>query len=315
MKVRALPVFFTIVFSLAVVRASSVSVPLPGAVGSVPKTVSFNAGTSFKHIDEVRLRCSGSITYGLGCGDGVERPVFPYFELPALVEAYMDPPGTGFWLTVFGSSEGPFNQEKIFDDLIPATWDFLLDGQAELSTEMDWPIVIGGIMLIPPSASVSQATLTIKGTVIDILSPALGETLTGRSIYTISWQDYRSQSSCSHGYFLDCSIDGGQHWFAIDSNAVVGSCSYDWTVPNVNSQQCMIRITDANNLNFTDTTAGYFTIHRCPTDLNGDAFVDFFDYAILSLNWQQSPDPCDPNSGDIIKNGIVDIYDLARIVR
>jgi parallel beta-helix repeat protein len=49
------------------------------------------------------------------------------------------------------------------------------------------------------------------------------------------------------------------------------------------------------------------------SDLNGNFFVDFFDYALMALNWQQSPDPCDPHSGDIIKNGIVDIQDLAEL--
>ena len=48
-------------------------------------------------------------------------------------------------------------------------------------------------------------------------------------------------------------------------------------------------------------------------DLDGNYFVDFFDYALMAINWQQSPDACDPNSGDIIKNGIVDIYDLAEL--
>jgi len=57
----------------------------------------------------------------------------------------------------------------------------------------------------------------------------------------------------------------------------------------------------------------HYTVSINP-DLNVDAFVDFFDYAILSLDWQQSPDPCDPNSGDINKSGRVDIYDLARLV-
>jgi len=49
-------------------------------------------------------------------------------------------------------------------------------------------------------------------------------------------------------------------------------------------------------------------------DLNGDAFVDFIDYAIFADDWQLSPDPCDPNNGDITQNGIVDIYDLAQLV-
>ena len=48
-------------------------------------------------------------------------------------------------------------------------------------------------------------------------------------------------------------------------------------------------------------------------DLNGDAFVNFIDYAFFADDWQTSPDPYDPNSGDIIKNGWVDIYDLAEL--
>ncbi len=305
---------FIVAFSLATVQASSVIVPLPGAVGSLPKTVSFDAGTSFKHIEQVRLKCSGTIAYGLGCGDGVERPVYPYFPLPTKVETYMDPPGLGIWTAYFGSSEGPFSDEKIFDSSPYATWDFLLDGQADITLTKTIAIVIGGgVVVIPPSATVSQATLTIKGTVIDIQNPASGESLTGGSIHTISWQDYRNLSSCPYNYFLDYSIDGGQSWIAINSEAVSGSCSYDWVVPDVNSSQCKIRITDADDPNYTDISTGYLSIHRCPTDLNKDAFIDFLDYATLSFNWQQSPDPCDPNSGDIIQNGIVDIYDLTEL--
>jgi hypothetical protein len=40
------------------------------------------------------------------------------------------------------------------------------------------------------------------------------------------------------------------------------------------------------------------------SDLNGDAFIDFTDYAISVNDWLQSPDPCDPNN----------IYRLAHLV-
>ena len=48
-------------------------------------------------------------------------------------------------------------------------------------------------------------------------------------------------------------------------------------------------------------------------DLNNDKIVDFIDYAILSKDWLQPPDPCDPNNGDINKDGWIDIYDLVRL--
>jgi hypothetical protein len=55
------------------------------------------------------------------------------------------------------------------------------------------------------------------------------------------------------------------------------------------------------------------TIVVLSPDLDRNFFVDFFDYALMARNWQLSPDPCDPNSGDIIKDGIVDIHDLAQL--
>jgi parallel beta-helix repeat protein len=48
------------------------------------------------------------------------------------------------------------------------------------------------------------------------------------------------------------------------------------------------------------------------SDLDNNLFVDFLDYAFMSRNWQLIPDPCDAQSGDIIKDGIVNIYDLAK---
>jgi parallel beta-helix repeat protein len=48
-------------------------------------------------------------------------------------------------------------------------------------------------------------------------------------------------------------------------------------------------------------------------DLDGNLFVDFFDFALLANYWLTSPDPCDPNSPDLFKDGVVDIYDLGRL--
>jgi hypothetical protein len=50
------------------------------------------------------------------------------------------------------------------------------------------------------------------------------------------------------------------------------------------------------------------------SDLNRDAFIDFVDYSIFAAEWLLSPDPLDPNDGDITKDGLVNIYDLAELV-
>jgi len=49
-------------------------------------------------------------------------------------------------------------------------------------------------------------------------------------------------------------------------------------------------------------------------DLDGNGVVNFIDYVIFANDWQQTSDPCNPKSSDIIKDGRVDIYDLGVFV-
>jgi hypothetical protein len=274
---------------------------LPGIAGSIPypggKTESFDTGVNFKNINEVRLYCSGTITPGLGCGDGAERPVYPYFDWPSQIEFFMDT-DPGYWSIWIDPYDGPFSEEKPFEGHFGATWDFLLDGQAEISVNLVPIIIIGGVMLEPPEGNITEASLTIEGTIIDFLHPNAGDYLAAGSTYTVLWQDYRSQPNCPGSYLLDYSIDGGENWDPIDMNAVEGSCSYDWLVPDVNSQQCLIRITDADDPNISDFS-GQFTIYKCQKtlagDINNDCYVNFRDFAILAQNWCNCGNPYDPN--------------------
>ncbi len=212
------------------VLASTVTVALPGLEGSIPfpygKIESLDFGTNFKSINEVRLYCTGTITPGLGCGDGVERPVYPYFDWPSQIEFFMDP-GPGSWAVFLGPYDGAFSEEEPFEGYGGPTWNFLLDGQAQMSVNLAPFIFIGGVMLVPPQGSISEASMTIEGTIINILNPAADDYLAAGSTYTVLWQDYRSQPNCPGSYLLDYSIDGGGNWDPIDVNAVEDSCSYD----------------------------------------------------------------------------------------
>jgi len=49
-------------------------------------------------------------------------------------------------------------------------------------------------------------------------------------------------------------------------------------------------------------------------DLNRDAFINFIDYTLFADGWRQPSNLCDPNSGDITKDGLLDINDLALLV-
>lgn len=89
---------------------------------------------------------------------------------------------------------------------------------------------------------------------------------------------------------LEYSANDGNSWSVIDSNTT-NDGSYDWTVPTITSNQCLIKISDVNDANIYDTSDDVFTIFRClhPTgDLNKDCFVDFLDFALMVANWVKS---------------------------
>jgi hypothetical protein len=123
---------------------------------------------------------------------------------------------------------------------------------------------------------------------LTILNPNGSEHLLGGSIYTIRWEDSGSES-CDGNYLLDYSIDEGNNWIPVDSNPVSNTCSYDWLVPSIFSNQCLIRITDANDPNFSDKSDDSFRIYRCMSnvlgDWNGDCYVDFGDFSIIAAGW------------------------------
>ncbi len=129
--------------------------------GGGSRTAYFDFGVSFISIDEVRIGWTGTITPGEGHGDGVEMPDDEWFEWPARFYAVMNPPGPGTW-TAFAQGSS-FSTEEPFSAQGGATWDFLLDGAGEFDVNLEAAIVIGGVMVTPPSGQISNAYLVIEG--------------------------------------------------------------------------------------------------------------------------------------------------------
>jgi hypothetical protein len=137
---------------------------------------------------------------------------------------------------------------------------------------------------------------------------------------------------------LSYSTNSGQSWTTI---TILGPClifpncpsEYLWLVPDVNSTNCMLRISDLGHPGLVDTTWDTFSIRQCPqsitgdidgscyveyvdvrevasywlvddcnetnqwcegTDLDESTMVDIIDFASLAQNWQQCANPCDP---------------------
>ena len=119
-----------------------------------------------------------------------------------------------------------------------------------------------------------------------LISPNGGESFLAGSTHIVSWEDSRDGSSCSGGYVVKYSTDGGQSWH-LDFSIIFGGCSFEWTVPSVVSDQVVVRVCDSVDSTFCDISDGPFSISRCSDELggdfNGDCYVNGYDYALFAL--------------------------------
>ena len=129
-----------------------------------------------------------------------------------------------------------------------------------------------------------------------LITPNGGEILATNSTYTITW----AASDSIQNVLLELSSDNGENWEIIE--AVENTGSYEWTVPVINSEECLIRVTDSENSQISDTSDAVFTIFECdppiPGDANGDCYLNLADIAIIALNWLRCGNPFDPLCGD-----------------
>ena len=119
-----------------------------------------------------------------------------------------------------------------------------------------------------------------------LLSPNGGENLSAAGDYTITWKTI--EGAKADYVIIEYSLDNGSTWQEIGRSPNTGW--YEWdSLPFINSNACLIRISDINNKLISDTSDKVFTISRCriqlKADLNGDCNVDILDFAILADYW------------------------------
>ena len=121
------------------------------------------------------------------------------------------------------------------------------------------------------------------------------ENLIAGRTHAINWQ--------SQGYIpnvlLEYSSDNGTNWTEIAADAN-NTGSYDWLAPQLNSDECLVRVSGARYWrSVVDISAEPFIIYQCTLsyDLNGDCFVDFADFGKFASEWLGCGNPFDPNCG------------------
>ena len=91
---------------------------------------------------------------------------------------------------------------------------------------------------------------------INVTSPNGGERIDSCSPFTISWQS----SGTSSYYNIYYSKDNGNNWVSIATSLNTISKTFEWDVPNLNSVDALIKVTDAQNESIYDVSDSVFII-------------------------------------------------------
>ncbi len=113
--------------------AHIIEIPVPELVHaydrySPAEHVDFDLGGPVDVVNGLSLRLVGEVFPGVQEYEGVEYPWCAEF-----IGSILDQ-GPGFWMAGL-NSEGPFDETIPFNDLLGATWDWLLDGAGTLTFE------------------------------------------------------------------------------------------------------------------------------------------------------------------------------------
>ncbi|MHC4214584.1 MAG: hypothetical protein ACYSWP_14570 [Planctomycetota bacterium] len=123
--------------------------------------------------------------------------------------------------------------------------------------------------------------------IIELENPNGGESFVAGSRHIVSWRDLRFEGFCPSTYNLQYSTDNGHNWTT--QMTIPGRCSTLWTVPDVNSDECLIRIYDTSEPDNPDQSDQTFTIYQCTqsfaADYNLDCYVNGYDYALFAWWW------------------------------
>jgi len=108
----------------------------------------------------------------------------------------------------------------------------------------------------PTTSDLSDNTFSITAPLL-LLSPNGGESWQAGSNRSINWL----ANGTSNYYNIMYSTNAGTSWTSIVSNQYISNQTYNWTVPNVPSAQCLVKIMDYSNTScMVDITDNLFTI-------------------------------------------------------
>ena len=136
-------------------------------------------------------------------------------------------------------------------------------------------------------------------TQIAVLSPNGGEMFLAGSEMLIEWDMVDGTDPVQID--IEYSTDNGNSFNPVASDIAFDAFEYLWEpiIDDVDSLQCLIRISDVDDGTVSDITDSAFTIFQCSdeltADLTGDCFVGMEDFAVIAGQWLNCGNPYDAN--------------------
>jgi len=92
---------------------------------------------------------------------------------------------------------------------------------------------------------------------LDLLAPQGGEDLEGNTTYQLDWD-----AEIISNVRIEFSSDNGESWEIIESNWNAEDHPYSWTIPNIDANDCFIRLSVPQNADLFKMNESSFAIHK-----------------------------------------------------
>ena len=144
-----------------------------------------------------------------------------------------------------------------------------------------------------------QQNLSLLRTVVPapstltLISPNSSEVIKGGRVYEITW----GYTGTVGRVQIDFSIDNGVTWSEVYPPNAGNSGVYPWLVPIINSEACLVKISNAGSPAVYDTSDAVFTLYECDVegDVTGDCTINLNDLAAIAAAWLDCGNPYDLN--------------------
>ncbi|MBI9066006.1 MAG: peptidylprolyl isomerase [Salinivirgaceae bacterium] len=147
-------------------------------------------------------------------------------------------------MTISFTSEAIEYIDIDYRDTVDGEWYSGVDSISTIGGSYNWliPEVVTDKFKIRiyPSGNPSDAEtsmVNIKVCKLNLLSPLGGEVFLQDSTYAINWD-----SELIYSLSLEYSIDDGISWTDIENGVLAADSTYAWTVPNINSDKCFVKV-------------------------------------------------------------------------